>query len=254
LPALGSFRSIWRTSPTSASALARSLRWPATNYKPRPKPRAVPIRKKEGGAHFHHTLPTQLLNHVQAAPQQGYQPWRLWTRDESRCGLLPILRRRLTARVVHPLVPAAYRFEGLTLYGAVAPLTGESFFLELPPLNTPGFQLFLDHSAATDSPSSHLLRLDHGAPHNARSLRLPRNVGLLLFPPSAPELDPIARLWRDLKDRLARHRPATLEALSALLGSRLQQYTTAALRSLTGFSDLRIAAHQVLVQSHEETV
>lgn len=185
---------------------------------------------------------------MQAAHRQGYQHWRLWTQDESRCGLLPILRRRITARGVQPLVPAAYRFESFYLYGAVEPLTGESFFLELPLLNTQGFQLFLDHFAATDPASFHLLLLDNGAFHKARALRLPRNVGLLFFPPYAPELNPIERLWRDLKDWLSRHQPATLEALSELLCSRLKQYTTAALRSLTGFSYLRTATHHVLVQ------
>ena len=63
------------------------------------------------------------------AQQQGYEHWRLWMQDESRCGLLPIVRRRITARGVQPLLPAAYRFESLYLYGAVEPLTGQSFFL-----------------------------------------------------------------------------------------------------------------------------
>ena len=80
------------------------------------------------------------------------------------------------------------------------PLTGESFFLELPILNTQGFPLFLTHFAVTDPSSFHLLLLDKGAFHKARSLRLPHNVGLLFFPPYALELNPIERLWRDLKD------------------------------------------------------
>jgi transposase len=172
----------------------------------------------------------------------------VWTQDESRCGLLPIVRRRVTARGVQPLLPAAYRFESLYLYGAVEPLTGESFFLELPLLNTQGFQLFLDHFAATDSTSFHLLLLDNGAFHKARQLRLPPNVALLFFPPYAPELNPIERLWRDLKDWLSPYHPSTLDELSTLLCTRLPLYTTAALRSLTGFSYLLTATHQVLVQ------
>jgi transposase len=149
---------------------------------------------------------------------------------------------------VQPLVPAAYHFESLYLYGAVEPLTGESFFLELPVLNTQGFQLFLDHFAATDPTSFHLFLLDNGAFHKAQFLRLPRNVGLLFLPPYAPELNPIERLWRDLKDWLAQHHPTTLDALSKLLGTRLQHYTTVTLRSLTGFSYLLMAIHQVFVQ------
>jgi transposase len=172
----------------------------------------------------------------------------VWAQDESRCGLLPIVRRRITARGVQPLLPAAYRFESLYLYGAVEPLTGKSFFLELPALNTQGFQLFLDHFAATDPACFHLLLLDNGAFHKAHSLRLPPNVALLFFPPYAPELNPIERLWRDLKDWLSPYQPTTLDALEDLLGTRLKQYTSSALRSLTGFSYLLTAIHQLLVQ------
>lgn len=167
--------------------------------------------------------------------------------DESRCGLLPILRRRLTARGVQPVVSSAYRFESLYLYGAVEPLTGQSFFLELPALNTQGFQLFLDHFTATDPISFHLLLLDNGAFHKARALRLPPNLGLLFFPPYTPELNPIERLWRDLKDWLAQYQPASLTQLSKLLSPRLKHYSAATLRSLTGFPYLLKTAQAVTV-------
>ena len=155
------------------------------------------------------------------------------------------MRRRITARGVHPLLPAAYRFESLYLYGAVEPLTGASFFLELPLLNTQGFQLFLEHFAAIDPMSFHLLLLDNGTFHKTSTLRLPPNVGLVFLPPYAPELNPIERLWRDLKDWLAAYAPATLDALSGLLSTRLPQYSPAALCSLTGFPSLLAALHQV---------
>ena len=107
------------------------------------------------------------------------------------------------------------------------PLSGASFFLELPALNTEAFQLFLDHFAATDPASFHLLLLDNGAFHKARPLRLPAKVGLLFFLPSSPELNPIERLWRDLKDWLAHSPPATLDDLSTLLMTRLSHYSAA---------------------------
>ena len=155
---------------------------------------------------------------------------------------MPIVRRRITAPGVQPVLSAAYRFESLYLYGAVEPLTGRSFFLELPALNTALFQLFLDHFAATDPERFHLLLLDNGAFHKAHALRLPANVGLLFFPPYAPELNPIERFWRDLKDGLAPTAPTTLDELSTLLQTRLASYTTAAIRSLTGFAYLVTAA------------
>jgi transposase len=166
--------------------------------------------------------------------------------DESRCGLLPILRRRLTARGVQPVVSSAYRFESLYVYGAVEPLSGQSFFLELPALNTQGFQLFLDYFAAADPTSFHLLLLDNGAFHKAHALRPPPNLGLLFFPPYTPELNPIERLWRDLKDWLAHYEPVSLKQLSKLLDTRLKFYSAATLRSLTGFPSLLKTAQTVL--------
>jgi len=143
------------------------------------------------------------------------------------------------------VLAAAYRFESLYLYGAVNPRTGESFFLELPLLNTQGFQLFLDHFAAAYPTDFHLLPLDNGAFHKARHLHLPANVGLLFFPPYAPELNPIERLWRDLKDWLAQSQPATLDDLSTRLMTRLTHYTPAAVRSLTSFPYLLAATQTV---------
>jgi transposase len=159
------------------------------------------------------------------------------------------VRRRITAGGVQPLLSAAYRFQSLYLYGAVEPLTGQSFFLEFPTLNTECFQLFLDHFAATDPTSFHLLLLDNGAFHKAQALRLPQNVALLFFPPYAPELNPIERLWRDLKDGLSQCHPQTLDELSLLLSQRLTAYSASALRSLTGFPYLLTALRQVNGQS-----
>lgn len=155
------------------------------------------------------------------------------------------MRHRITARGVQPVLSSAYRFESLYLYGAVEPLTGRSFFLELPALNADGFQLFLDHFAATDPASFHLLLLDNGAFHKAQALQLPPNIGLVFFPPYAPELNPIERLWRDLKDWLAQSQPTTLDDLSTLLMTRLRHYSAAVVRSLTGFSYLLAAAQAV---------
>jgi hypothetical protein len=133
------------------------------------------------------------------------------------------------------------------VYGAVEPLTGHSLVLALLALNTQGFQLFLDHFVATDPANSHLLLLDNGAFHKPQALRLPPNLGLLFFPPNTPDLNPIERLWLDLKDWLACYQPTSLEELSELLCKRLTDYSPATLRSLTGFSYLLSAAQTVTV-------
>lgn len=89
--------------------------------------------------------------------------------------------------------------------------------------------------------------LDNGAFHKAQALRLPPNIGLMFLPPYAPELNPIERLWRDLKDWLAHYQPTSLDELSELLCVRLKQYSAATPRSLTGFPYLLSAAQAVTV-------
>jgi putative transposase len=69
---------------------------------------------------------------------------RVFSQDESRVGLLTVRRQRLTARGVQPVGPVQHVFEAFYVYGAVAPITGERFFLELPYLNADTFQLFVD--------------------------------------------------------------------------------------------------------------
>lgn len=82
------------------------------------------------------------------------------------------------------------------------------------------------------------------APFTRPASACPPHVGLLFLPPYAPELNPIERLWRDLKDWLAPRQPTTLEELSTLLTTRLRHYTPARVRSLTGFPSFVAAARR----------
>jgi transposase len=56
------------------------------------------------------------------------------------------------------------------------------------------------------------------------------------LPPTSPELNPIERLWRDLKDQLAGTVSKTLDALSDTVCRLLQNYSHAVRKSLTGFT------------------
>jgi transposase len=161
---------------------------------------------------------------------------KVFAQDESRVGLLPILRQRITACGVQPVATVVQNYDYFYLYGAVEPSTGSSFFLELPWLNTVTFQLWVDHFAAAFPESFNVLILDNGAFHKAKVLQWPANVAPIFLPPYSPELNPIERLWRDLKDQLADCAVRTLDELSEVVGHILQSYSQAALQSLTGFA------------------
>jgi hypothetical protein len=160
---------------------------------------------------------------------------KVFAQDESRVGLLPIIRRRIPACGVQPIATGRHTFAYFYLYGAVEPTTGDSFFLELPWLNTALFQLWVDHFAQAFPQSFNLLVLDNGAFHTTKAVRWPANVAPVFLPPYSPQLNPLERLWRDLKDQDADHVSKTLDELSEAVGHMLQSYSQAALRALTGF-------------------
>ena len=102
----------------------------------------------------------------------AFENVRLFCEDESRCGLLPVSSRRITGRGVKPIANIDHTFENLYLYGAVEPITGESFFLEMPWLDSVCFQLFIDKLAETFPKTLNILVLDNGSFHQAKSLQL----------------------------------------------------------------------------------
>lgn len=163
---------------------------------------------------------------------------RVFSQDESRFGLLTVRRRRLTARGVQPIGAVQHVFEWFYVYGAVAPATGERFFLELPYLNAESFQLFVDAFAEAFSASLNLLLLDNSGAHTAQQLTLPANVRLVFLPPYCPELNPIERVWRDLKDDLAWQQFLSVDAQQDDVSQLLRAYDAATLQSLTGYAYL----------------
>jgi putative transposase len=102
-------------------------------------------------------------------------------------------------------------------------------------MNARCFQIFLDELAATDPESLLVLLIDNGRLHIATSLSIPDNVRLVFLPPYAPELNPIERLWRTIKDKLAEAAPQTLEELSTCITNILLQLSANDTRSLTSY-------------------
>jgi hypothetical protein len=137
---------------------------------------------------------------------------------------------------VQPVVTVTHKFENFYLYGAVEPTTGENFFLELPQLNSLTFQLWLDDFGQAFPESYNIVVLDNGAFHKAKGVRWPSHVLPLFLPPYSPELHPMERVWRDLKDKLADLVSQTIEEVSDAVCAIVQGYSDAILQSLTGFA------------------
>ena len=185
---------------------------------------------------FQTPLPTVL---PQALADRGsISPVKVFAQDETRLGLLPSVRRRVTACGVQPVATVTYQCDNFSLYGAVAPTTGASFFLALPSLNSRACQVWFDSFAAAFPASLHGLVRDNGAGHKAKAVRWPANVVPVFLPPYSPARNPLERLWRDLQDKLADIPVKTIAALSEAMCTIIQHYSHTTLPSLTSFAYL----------------
>jgi hypothetical protein len=120
------------------------------------------------------TLPTVLTE--QFKEQSSVDTLKVFAQDETRLGLLPVVRRRMTACGGQPVATVTPQFDNFYLYGAVAPTAGDSFLLALPYLTSRAFQVWVDGFAAALPASLNLLGLDNGAGHKAKAVRWPSNV------------------------------------------------------------------------------
>lgn len=134
------------------------------------------------------------------------------------------------------------RYESYWLYGAVEPATGESLFLEMPALDSACFQVFLDELSSAFPDTTNVLLIDGAPAHVAKRLRVPDNVILLRLPAYSPELNPIERLWQDLRKWLGSTLPSSLDDLKQRVAATLRAYSPASLASITGF-DYLLRAH-----------
>ena len=166
---------------------------------------------------------------------EGALPIRYGCLDESRFGLKTIPRRRITLSGTKPLGPVQWRFEAFYLYGAVEPMTGESFFLEFSHSDSTCFEGYLEQLAQHYPHQLHVIQLDQGSLHPAKTLQLPDHVVLLFQPPHSPQLNPIERLWQHLKDHLSWQIFDRLDDLREVLSERLKALTSAVIASLTGY-------------------
>jgi hypothetical protein len=180
-------------------------------------------------------------------PPDHARPGRVYRQDASRFGRLTGRRRRLTACGVQPVGVVQHVCAWFYGYGAVEPTTGERFFWERPYWHADLCPLFSDACAQALPDRLHSRRLDHSGAHTAQRLRWPAHVRPLWLPPSCPELNPIARVWRNLKDDLAWRPCPDLDAPQVYVGDLWQTYEAPALQALTSYAYVVEAINALLL-------
>jgi transposase len=137
---------------------------------------------------------------------------------------------------VKPVGTFQQKFESFYLYGAVEPATGESLFREADKCNSETFGTYLRGLSEAFPDSLNLLLVDNGRHHTAKALEIPGNVVLVFLPPYSPELNPIERFWRAMKDGIAWLAFETLDPLRDRVKGLLSGFSVAQIQSLTGYN------------------
>jgi len=163
---------------------------------------------------------------------------KLWFQDETRLGLQPRTKRRLTARGVKPIGCQAPVYDWTWLYGVVEPRSGQSFFMQWSHLDSACFQQFIDEFVEAHPNELHIWVFDGAPAHSAKRLNWRQSIVPVRLPAYSPELNPIERLWQHLKFELKAWYPK-LSLLEEDMDQWLERLQPEVLTELTYFPYIR---------------
>lgn len=124
----------------------------------------------------------------------------VWTQDEARIGQQGTLTSVWAPTGSRPTAVKQTEYEGLYLWAAVNPVTGESCAIITPTVSTTLMNEHLRQISSQAGPERHVvLVLDRAGWHVAKALAVPPNLTLLHLPPYSPELNPTERVWGYLR-------------------------------------------------------
>jgi transposase len=147
----------------------------------------------------------------------------VWTTDEHRLGLKPVLRKVWTLCGEQPIAPVNWRYEWLWLYGFVHPESGESYWWILPYVRTDIFNLVLADFAKHFEVGENkriVLAMDQAGWHTSKELEVPEGIHIILMPSHSPELQPAERLWPVTNEAIANESFKSLDELEEVLFKR----------------------------------
>lgn len=155
--------------------------------------------------------------------------------DEAGFGRINKPKRCWCPKGQRPSVPCHHIREYRYAFGAVEPLSGESFFLTMPNCDTECTNIFLEKLSEQYPDDIILLVCDGAAWHKSKALRCPENIQLLSIPPYTPEMNPIEQIWKQIRSMGFRNE--VFDSLSAVMDRLCETIcllTTDMVKSITG--------------------
>ena len=146
------------------------------------------------------------------------------------------LGRRWTASGIRPQGEQIIGYEYGYLSAALNPRTGELFALILPDMTIESFQVFVDEFIKFVGEKTCLrLITDGAAAHRSTRLKIENQLSIEHLPPYSPELNPVERLFKELRavlknrvfESLQAVEEAVIKAIEPFLkdGSRVKKLT-----------------------------
>lgn len=93
----------------------------------------------------------------------------------------------------------------------------------------------MEKFAVTYPNEIHIIQLDNGSFHLSQNLKVPANIILLFQPAHTPQVNPIERLWQEVKRNLKWECFQSLDELRVSVQQRLEQLNTSIVASITGW-------------------
>lgn len=175
------------------------------------------------------------------AAEGRVKQWKVYFQDESRFGLMTVLRRAITLTGVKPVGPYQHRFIYRYCYSLVEPLAGDHFFVTAPQVNTLYFEYMLQEFSLHEPEVFKIVFVDKAGYHRTKDMKVPENIRLLYLPSSNPELNPVERLWGDMKAKVAFHNFTDEQELEEWIKTTANNYQKEQIASITGYPYIKKA-------------
>ena len=140
----------------------------------------------------------------------------LWTTDEHRIGLKPLLRKVWAPIGQRPTAVVQHRFAWRYLIGFVHPASGRTLFHLATSVSIALFEAELAAFArqvGAGPKKKIVLVLDRAGWHTSLRVRVPDHIYLHFLPPYSPELQPAEHLWPLTNAPLINRHFASIEEL-----------------------------------------
>ncbi len=82
---------------------------------------------------------------------------------------------------------------------------GNGITILLPNVNTDCMNVYLKE-LSKEIKGDFILIMDGAGWHKSKNLIIPKNIQIILLPPYCPELNPVERLWRYIKDNTIKNK------------------------------------------------